>query len=40
MKIKILFFIDNEVVVVIINKILSKDKIIMKLVRRLVIFCL
>lgn len=40
MKIKILFLTDNEAVVAIINKTSSKDKTIMKLVRRLVISCL
>lgn len=37
---KIVFLTDNEVVVAIINKTSSKDKTIMKLVRRLVISCL
>lgn len=37
---KILFLTDNEAVVAIINKTSSKDKIIMKLVRRLVLICL
>lgn len=37
---KILFLTDNEAVVAIINKTSSKDKTIMKLVRRLVISCL
>lgn len=36
----ILFLTDNEAVVAIINKTSSKDKTIMKLVRRLVISCL
>ncbi|XP_062567617.1 uncharacterized protein LOC134229845 [Saccostrea cucullata] len=37
---KILFLTDNEAVVAIINKTSSKDKTVMKLVRRLVLICL